>query len=32
MLAQAGYDMIGIDVSEEMLSVLRDKADALACR
>ena len=28
MLAQAGYDMIGIDVSEEMLSVLRDKADA----
>lgn len=29
MLAQAGYDMIGIDVSEEMLSVLRDKADAL---
>ena len=30
MLAQAGYDMIGIDVSEEMLSVLRDKADALA--
>ena len=29
MLARAGYDMIGIDVSEEMLSVLRDKADAL---
>ena len=29
MLSQAGYDMIGIDRSEEMLSVLRDKADAL---
>ena len=29
MLAQAGYDMIGIDVSEEMLSVLREKADEL---
>ncbi|MDD6320614.1 MAG: class I SAM-dependent methyltransferase [Oscillospiraceae bacterium] len=29
MLAQAGYDMIGIDRSEEMLSVLRDKADAI---
>lgn len=29
MLAQAGYDMIGIDRSEEMLSVLRDKADEL---
>ena len=29
MLAQAGYDVIGIDRSEEMLSVLRDKADAL---
>lgn len=29
MLTQAGYDMIGIDRSEEMLSVLRDKADQL---
>ena len=29
MLAQAGYDMIGVDVSEEMLSVLREKADEL---
>lgn len=29
MLAQAGYDMIGIDQSEEMLSVLRQKADEL---
>ena len=29
MLAQAGYDMIGIDRSEEMLSVLREKADEL---
>lgn len=29
MLAQAGYDVIGIDQSEEMLSVLRDKADEL---
>ena len=27
MLAQAGYDVIGIDRSEEMLSVLREKAD-----
>lgn len=29
MLAQAGYDVIGIDQSEEMLSILRDKADEL---
>ena len=29
MLAQAGYDMIGIDQSEEMLAVLREKADQL---
>ncbi|MDD4850788.1 MAG: class I SAM-dependent methyltransferase [Gemmiger sp.] len=29
MLTQAGYDVIGIDLSEEMLSVLRDKADEL---
>ena len=29
MLAQAGYDMIGIDCSEEMLSVLREKAEEL---
>lgn len=29
MLAQAGYDMIGIDRSEEMLCVLRDKAEQL---
>ena len=29
MLAQRGYDVIGIDQSEEMLSVLRDKADEL---
>lgn len=29
MLAQAGYDVIGIDQSEEMLSVLREKADEL---
>ena len=29
MLAQAGYDMIGIDQSEEMLCVVRDKADQL---
>ena len=29
MLAQAGYDMIGIDRSEEMLSVLREKAEEL---
>lgn len=29
MLAQAGYDMIGVDQSEEMLSVLREKADEL---
>ena len=30
MLAQAGYDMIAIDQSEEMLCVVRDKADQLA--
>ena len=30
MLAQAGYDVIGVDRSEEMLAVLRDKADELA--
>lgn len=29
MLSQAGYDVIGIDRSEEMLSVLREKADEL---
>lgn len=29
MLAQAGYDMIGIDQSEEMLAVLHDKAQQL---
>lgn len=29
MLAQAGYDVIGVDRSEEMLSVLREKADEL---
>ena len=29
MLTQAGYDMIGIDQSEEMLAVVRDKADQL---
>ena len=29
MLTQAGYDVIGIDRSEEMLSVLREKADEL---
>ena len=29
MLAQAGYDMIAIDQSEEMLCVVRDKADQL---
>ena len=29
MLTQAGYDMIGIDQSEEMLCVVRDKADQL---
>lgn len=29
MLAQAGYDVIGIDRSAEMLEVLREKADAL---
>ena len=29
MLSQAGYDMIGIDQSEEMLAVVRDKADQL---
>ena len=30
MLTQAGYDMIGIDQSEEMLCVVRDKAEQLA--
>lgn len=30
MLTQAGYDMIAIDQSEEMLCVVRDKADQLA--
>lgn len=29
MLSQAGYDMIGIDQSEEMLCVVRDKAEQL---
>lgn len=29
MLAQAGYDMIGVDLSEEMLAVLRQKAETL---
>lgn len=29
MLAQAGYDMIGVDLSEEMLCVLQDKAAQL---
>ena len=29
MLAQAGYDVIGVDRSAEMLSVLREKADEL---
>lgn len=29
MLSQAGYDMIGVDQSEEMLAVVRDKADQL---
>lgn len=29
MLAQAGYDMIGVDQSEEMLAVLREKAEEL---
>ncbi len=29
MLAQAGYDVIGVDQSEEMLSVVREKADEL---
>ena len=29
MLTQAGYDMIGIDQSEEMLCVIRDKAEQL---
>ena len=29
MLAQDGYDMIAIDQSEEMLCVVRDKADQL---
>ena len=28
MLTQAGYDMIGIDQSEEMLCVVRDKAES----
>ncbi|MEG0178649.1 MAG: class I SAM-dependent methyltransferase, partial [Oscillospiraceae bacterium] len=27
LLAEAGYDMIGVDLSQEMLSVLRDKAE-----
>lgn len=29
MLAQAGYDMIGVDLSEEMLAVLQQKAETL---
>ena len=29
MLTQAGYDMIGIDQSEEMICVVRDKAEQL---
>lgn len=29
MLTQAGYDMIGVDQSEQMLAVLREKADEL---
>lgn len=29
MFSQAGYDVIGIDCSEEMLAVLREKADEL---
>ena len=29
MLSQAGYDVIGVDQSPEMLSVLREKADEL---
>ena len=29
MLSQAGYDMIGVDLSEEMLAVLREKAAEL---
>lgn len=29
MLAQAGYDMMGVDLSEEMLAVLREKAAQL---
>ncbi len=29
MLAQDGYEMIGIDQSEEMLAVVRDKADQM---
>ncbi len=29
MLTQAGYDMIGIDQSEEMLCVVRDKSEQL---
>lgn len=29
MLTQAGYDMIGVDQSEEMLAVLREKSDEL---
>ena len=28
MLTQAGYDMIGVDQSEEMLAVLRDNQEA----
>ena len=30
MLTQSGYDMIGIDQSEEMLCVVRDKAEQLS--
>lgn len=29
MLTQSGYDMIGVDQSEQMLAVLREKADEL---
>lgn len=29
MLSAAGYDMIGVDMSQEMLSVLREKADEI---
>ena len=32
MLTQAGYDMIGIDQSEEMLCVVRDKAEPAQAR